>query len=174
MQEAVIAVSQDERVLWANQRMERLLPSGVRLGAPLVQSVRDPEILASVQNALDHSRCDHGSRRQDFFRPHLRCDRRSHAGRWRGRGAARSDRNRAGGKDAARFHRQRLARAAHAADLDSRLRRDLARQPTALPENRREFVEIIRKNATAHGPPDRRSAGAGARGIGRAQTSTSS
>ena len=52
MQEAVIAVAQDERVLWANQRMERLLPSGVRLGAPLVQSVRDPEILASVQAAL--------------------------------------------------------------------------------------------------------------------------
>jgi two-component system phosphate regulon sensor histidine kinase PhoR len=52
MQEAVIAVSQDERVLWANERMERLLPSGIRLGAPLVQSVRDPEILASVQNAL--------------------------------------------------------------------------------------------------------------------------
>jgi len=52
MQEAVIAISQDERVLWANQRMERLVPSGVRLGAPLVQSVRDPEILASVQSAL--------------------------------------------------------------------------------------------------------------------------
>ena len=53
MQEAVIAVSQDDRVLWANQRMERLLPSGVRLGSPLVQSVRDPDILRSVQNALD-------------------------------------------------------------------------------------------------------------------------
>lgn len=52
MQEAVIAVAGNERVLWANQRMERLLPSGVRLGAPLVQSVRDPEILASIQNAL--------------------------------------------------------------------------------------------------------------------------
>ena len=52
MQEAVIAVAQDERVLWANQRMERLLPSGVRLGAPLVQSVRDPEILAAVLSAL--------------------------------------------------------------------------------------------------------------------------
>jgi two-component system phosphate regulon sensor histidine kinase PhoR len=52
MQEAVIAVAQDERVLWANQRMERLLPSGVRLSAPLVQSVRDPEILASVKTAL--------------------------------------------------------------------------------------------------------------------------
>lgn len=52
MQEAVIAVGEDERVLWANQRMERLLSSGVRLGAPLVESVRDPEILASVQKAL--------------------------------------------------------------------------------------------------------------------------
>ena len=52
MQEAVIAVSADERVLWANQRMERLLPSGVRLGAPLVQSVRDPEILASISAAV--------------------------------------------------------------------------------------------------------------------------
>jgi two-component system phosphate regulon sensor histidine kinase PhoR len=53
MQEAVIAVSPDQRVLWANQRMERLLPSGVRLGAPLVQSVRDPEILESMQKALE-------------------------------------------------------------------------------------------------------------------------
>jgi two-component system phosphate regulon sensor histidine kinase PhoR len=52
MQEAVIAVAGNERVLWANQRMERLLPSGVRMGAPLVESVRDPEILASIQNAL--------------------------------------------------------------------------------------------------------------------------
>ncbi|HZP23271.1 MAG TPA: ATP-binding protein [Terriglobales bacterium] len=53
MQEAVLAVSPDSRVLWANQRMERLLPGGVRLGAPLVQSVRDPEILVSVQHALE-------------------------------------------------------------------------------------------------------------------------
>ncbi len=53
MQEAVIAVAPDGRVLWANQRMERLLPGGVRLGAPLVQSVRDPEILMAVQYALD-------------------------------------------------------------------------------------------------------------------------
>ena len=53
MQEAVIAVSQDGRVLWANQRMERLLPSGIRLGEPLVQSARDPEILRAVQHALD-------------------------------------------------------------------------------------------------------------------------
>ncbi len=53
MQEAVIAVAQDGRVLWANQRMERLLPGGLRLGAPLVQSLRDPEILTAVQYALE-------------------------------------------------------------------------------------------------------------------------
>ncbi len=53
MQEPVIAVSADGRVLWANQRMERLLPSGIRLGEPLVQSARDPEILRAVQQALD-------------------------------------------------------------------------------------------------------------------------
>ncbi len=53
MQEPVIAVAADGRVLWANQRMERLLPSGIRLGEPLVQSARDPEILRAVQRALD-------------------------------------------------------------------------------------------------------------------------
>lgn len=53
MQEPVIAVAADGRVLWANQRMERLLPSGIRLGEPLVQSARDPDILRAVQQALD-------------------------------------------------------------------------------------------------------------------------
>ena len=52
MQEAVLAVAEDGRVLWANQRMERLLPSGIRLGEPLVQSVRDPEILRAVESAI--------------------------------------------------------------------------------------------------------------------------
>jgi two-component system phosphate regulon sensor histidine kinase PhoR len=52
MQEAVIAIAEDGRVLWANQRMERLLPSGIRMGEPLVQSARDPEILRAVQTAI--------------------------------------------------------------------------------------------------------------------------
>jgi len=33
--------------------MERLLPGGVRLGSPLVQSVRDPDILESVNRVLE-------------------------------------------------------------------------------------------------------------------------
>jgi two-component system phosphate regulon sensor histidine kinase PhoR len=53
MQEAVIAVAEDSRVLWANQRMERLLPSGIRMGEPLVRSARDPEILRAVQTAIE-------------------------------------------------------------------------------------------------------------------------
>ena len=53
MQEAVLAVAQDGRVLWANQRMERLVPSGIRLGEPLVQSVRDPEILLAVEGVIE-------------------------------------------------------------------------------------------------------------------------
>jgi two-component system phosphate regulon sensor histidine kinase PhoR len=53
MQEAVIALAEDGRVLWANQRMERLLPSGIRLSEPLVQSARDPEILRAVQTAIE-------------------------------------------------------------------------------------------------------------------------
>jgi two-component system, OmpR family, phosphate regulon sensor histidine kinase PhoR len=53
MQEPVIAVAEDGKVLWANQRMERLLPSGIRLGEPLVKSARDPEILRAVQTALE-------------------------------------------------------------------------------------------------------------------------
>ncbi len=52
MQEAVIAVGADARVLWVNGRMQRLAPAGVRLGAPVVESVRDPNFLAAVNGAL--------------------------------------------------------------------------------------------------------------------------
>jgi two-component system phosphate regulon sensor histidine kinase PhoR len=54
MQEPVIAISRDGRAQWANRRMETLTPTGVRLGQPLVQTVRDPNFLASVQEAAKH------------------------------------------------------------------------------------------------------------------------
>ena len=66
MQEAVIAVSADGRVLWANQRMERLLPSGVRLGEPLVESARDPEILNSIQSVLERRDITHAKAAKIF------------------------------------------------------------------------------------------------------------
>jgi two-component system phosphate regulon sensor histidine kinase PhoR len=54
MQEPVIAISADGRAQWANRRMEVLTPTGVRLGQPVVQTVRDPNFLAAVQEAAQH------------------------------------------------------------------------------------------------------------------------
>jgi len=51
MQEPVIALSHDGRAQWANRRMEMMTPTGVRLGQPVVQTVRDPNFLAAVQEA---------------------------------------------------------------------------------------------------------------------------
>lgn len=51
MQEAVVAITPDGRAQWANRRMEMLTPTGVRLGQPVVQTVRDPSFLSAVQDA---------------------------------------------------------------------------------------------------------------------------
>jgi len=51
MQDAVIAVDDDGRVQWANRGMSRLLLHAPRLNAPLIDSVRDPEFLAAIQEA---------------------------------------------------------------------------------------------------------------------------
>jgi two-component system phosphate regulon sensor histidine kinase PhoR len=56
MQEAVIAVSNDGRLMWANQRMERMLPAGVRRNGKIIETIRDPEFLRSVQDALETRR----------------------------------------------------------------------------------------------------------------------
>jgi two-component system phosphate regulon sensor histidine kinase PhoR len=52
MQDAVIAVDADARVQWANRGMNRLLPRGLRLNAPVVDSVRDPDFLSAIQGAM--------------------------------------------------------------------------------------------------------------------------
>jgi two-component system, OmpR family, phosphate regulon sensor histidine kinase PhoR len=54
MQEPVIAISRDGRAQWANRRMEVLTPTGIRLGQPVVQTVRDPNFLAALQEAAQH------------------------------------------------------------------------------------------------------------------------
>jgi two-component system phosphate regulon sensor histidine kinase PhoR len=51
MQDAVIAVGVDGRVQWANRGMDRLLLRAPRLNAPLIDSVRDPDFLAAIQEA---------------------------------------------------------------------------------------------------------------------------
>jgi two-component system, OmpR family, phosphate regulon sensor histidine kinase PhoR len=51
MQDAVIAVSSDGVVQWANQPMDRLVPQRTRLNAPVVETIRDPDFLAAVKSA---------------------------------------------------------------------------------------------------------------------------
>ena len=51
MQDAVIAVSSDGLVQWANQPMDRLVPQHTRLNAPVVETIRDPDFLAAVNAA---------------------------------------------------------------------------------------------------------------------------
>jgi two-component system phosphate regulon sensor histidine kinase PhoR len=52
MQEAVIAVDAEGKVLWVNGRMKRLVSTGGRVGAPVVETVRDPSFLAALEGAL--------------------------------------------------------------------------------------------------------------------------
>jgi two-component system phosphate regulon sensor histidine kinase PhoR len=51
MEDAVVAIGPDERVQWANQSMDGLVPQGTRLGAPVVETVRDPDFLWAVRGA---------------------------------------------------------------------------------------------------------------------------
>ena len=51
MQDAVIAVSSDGLVRWANQKMDQLVPQHTRLNAPVVETIRDPDFLATVKAA---------------------------------------------------------------------------------------------------------------------------
>jgi two-component system, OmpR family, phosphate regulon sensor histidine kinase PhoR len=51
MQDAVIAVSADGLVRWANHPMHQLLAQRTRLNAPIIETIRDPDFLATVQAA---------------------------------------------------------------------------------------------------------------------------
>lgn len=53
MQEAVIAVGQDGKVLWVNGRMQRMVNT-VRIGSHVVETVRDPSFMAAVEQAIGH------------------------------------------------------------------------------------------------------------------------
>lgn len=53
MEDAVIAVSADDRVQWANQTMDKLVPQHTRKNALLVETVRDPDFLTAVHEASE-------------------------------------------------------------------------------------------------------------------------
>src|SRR5579872_100237 len=51
IEDAVVAVGPDERVMWANHSMDTLVPQRTRLNAPVVETVRDPDFLRAVRGA---------------------------------------------------------------------------------------------------------------------------
>jgi two-component system phosphate regulon sensor histidine kinase PhoR len=53
MQEAVVAVTAEGQVRWSNSQMQRVAGMEIRVGRPLVHSVRDPELLACVKAVLE-------------------------------------------------------------------------------------------------------------------------
>ena len=53
MQEAVVAITREGQVHWSNAVMQRIAGTQIRVGRPLVHSVRDPELLACVRSALE-------------------------------------------------------------------------------------------------------------------------
>ncbi len=58
MQDAVIAISADGLVQWANQPMDRLVPQRTRLNAPVVETIRDPDFLAAVKAATTNKKVE--------------------------------------------------------------------------------------------------------------------
>ncbi len=60
MQDGVLAVSAGHIVHWTNRSLERLLGQPVRVGAPVVEVVRDPDFLRLVEETLRDRRVSNG------------------------------------------------------------------------------------------------------------------
>lgn len=146
MQEPVIATGPDGRVTWANQRMERLLTGGLHRNSALVENVRDPELLAAFHRAMEH-------REVAIARAHA-----VYPGRVFNVTAAPMPGGGAVGvlTDLTELERIERTRRDFIANVSHELRTPLTSiqgyaetlQETATGEDQREFLEIIRKNAS--------------------------
>jgi two-component system phosphate regulon sensor histidine kinase PhoR len=52
MQEAVVAISAEKKLLWANGAMRQLVPQTERQGIPLIEVIRDPALLECVETSV--------------------------------------------------------------------------------------------------------------------------
>lgn len=147
MQDAVIAVGPDERVQWANRSMDRLVPQRTRLDAPVVETVRDPDFLRAVRGAEQNkSVC---TTRASSIRPGRTYD--VTAAPLPGGGAVAVLRDLTETERVEKTRRDFIANVSH--ELRTPLTSIQGYTETLIdsaPENNhaREFLEIIRKNAT--------------------------
>ena len=52
MQEAVVGISPHSQITWSNSKMKAISPSALREGRPLVECIRDPDVLGAVEAAI--------------------------------------------------------------------------------------------------------------------------
>ncbi len=133
---------------WSNAVMQRIAGTQIRAGRPLVHSVRDPELLACVEAALEQREVALRPRQFAGSRAHLRDQCRSLAHRRRAGRSPRRHPHRGRGKIAPRF----IANVSH--ELRTPLTsiqgyvETLMEEPAPRPETTREFLGVILKNAT--------------------------
>jgi two-component system, OmpR family, phosphate regulon sensor histidine kinase PhoR len=147
MQDAVIAIDADDLVQWANQRMNKLVPQRTRLNAPVVETVRDPDFLRAVRGASE-SRKVYAARAASIL-PGRTFD--VTAAPMPGGGAVAVLRDLTETERVEKTRRDFIANVSH--ELRTPLTSIQGYTETLLdsaPENNhvRDFLEIIRKNAT--------------------------
>jgi two-component system phosphate regulon sensor histidine kinase PhoR len=144
MQDAVIAIGEDQRVQWANQTMDRLVPQGTRRNAPVVETVRDPDFLRALRAASEEGRVSTG--RAGSILPGRTFD--VTAAPMPGGGAVAVLRDQTETERVEKTRRDFIANVSH--ELRTPLTSIQGYTETLLdtaPEDDRDFLEVIRKNA---------------------------
>jgi two-component system phosphate regulon sensor histidine kinase PhoR len=148
MQEAVVAITSEGLVRWSNAVMQRIAGTQIHIGRPLAHSVRDPDVLASVREALDHREVRFG--RASSLIPGRSFEINAAPLPSGGALVVLHDVTRI--EAAEKSHREFIANVSH--ELRTPLTsiqgyvETLVEDPDSSPETTREFLSVILKNAT--------------------------